>query len=156
MKTKEDKAIMEIDKMLKHQDHTQHDVNHKSGNPRNEPADTKEPEVMQSSRDASGFNCRCNNPEHHSPCSLKGSVDTKEPEDEMNANSEGGLPRSGNTENSGFDLSEKIIQRDIDVRHVKEFIKLRNGLDMDLRYSRITWQKYISERNKIAGDELVK
>jgi len=38
---------------------------------------------------------------------------------------------------------------------VKEFIRLRNRLDMMLRNHEITWEEFIDKRNKLAGKELI-
>ncbi len=58
-------------------------------------------------------------------------------------------------------LSEKIEEygtpsggKVIYVKDIKTFIQKRNRLDMMMRNREITWEEYIEERNKLAGDEL--
>ncbi|KKK58106.1 hypothetical protein LCGC14_3047740, partial [marine sediment metagenome] len=43
----------------------------------------------------------------------------------------------------------------IEDKKVKEFIRLRNRLDMMLRNHEITWEEFIDKRNKLAGKELI-
>ncbi len=63
-----------------------------------------------------------------------------------------------------FNLSEKTQifegwhskeNRFFHISYVKEFIKRRNILDRKLRNNQITWAKYLDERRKLAGEDLI-
>lgn len=65
--------------------------------------------------------------------------------------------------NKEFNLSEK--EEDMTMENeglrkfcwkddIKEFIRLRNKLDSDLRNNRITWSKYLDKRRKLAEEKL--
>lgn len=55
-----------------------------------------------------------------------------------------------------FELSDYIqvggLASYIPTEKVKEFIKLRNELDIKFRSCKMSWKEYREERNKLAGD----
>ena len=93
-------------------------------------------------------------PENHS------SVATDMPE-ECVSNSES-LVGANPSSSGAFNLSkERTFAEGFEGRKwfyyeedVKEFIRLRNRLDNDLRNNRITWNKYLDERRELSGEHL--
>ena len=63
-----------------------------------------------------------------------------------------------------FNLSNNMIQAHIKdeskgyyllSKDVKEFIKLRDNLDIALKFEDMSWEEYLDKRNKLAGSKLV-